>query len=83
MYVRVLTGRYAGEVRDIRADAAKQMLADGRAMEEDAPWPLFGKFATGGLVDSKPSIVGEAVTGSLLPAATVQKLKRAAGRSHG
>lgn len=33
MYVRVLTGRYAGEIRDIRSDAAKQMLADGRAVD--------------------------------------------------
>lgn len=31
MYVRLLSGRYAGEERDVRADAAKTMLADGRA----------------------------------------------------
>lgn len=83
MYVRVLTGRYAGEVRDIRSDAAKQMLADGRAMDADAPWPLFEKFASGGLVESTPAIVGESVTGSFLPLATVQKLTRGGRRNHG
>ncbi len=31
MYVRLLSGRYAGEERDVRVDMAKQMLADGRA----------------------------------------------------
>jgi hypothetical protein len=31
MWVRLLSGRYAGEERDVRADQAKAMLADGRA----------------------------------------------------
>jgi hypothetical protein len=31
MWVHLLTGRYAGEERDVRPDQAKVMLADGRA----------------------------------------------------
>lgn len=38
MYVRLLTGRYAGEERDVRADMARTMIADGRAERVvDAP----------------------------------------------
>jgi hypothetical protein len=31
MYLRLKTGRYAGEVRDVEIRAARVMLADGRA----------------------------------------------------
>jgi hypothetical protein len=31
MWVRLLSGCYAGQERDVRADQAKVMLADGRA----------------------------------------------------
>jgi hypothetical protein len=32
MWVRLLSGRYAGEERDVRPDQARVMLADGRAV---------------------------------------------------
>lgn len=31
MEVLMKSGRYAGELRDVRPDCAKQMIADGRA----------------------------------------------------
>lgn len=31
MFVRLLIGRYAGEVRDVLTPIARQMVADGRA----------------------------------------------------
>lgn len=31
MEVRMKSGRYAGELRDVRPDCARQMIADGRA----------------------------------------------------
>jgi hypothetical protein len=69
MYVRLLTGRYAGEERDIRADAARVMLADGRA---ELP------FAIGGIVPSdKTLIVGERVQGLRLPASLAAKFEEA------
>lgn len=37
MYVRLLTGRDAGEVQDLRWESAQQMIADGRAELPDAP----------------------------------------------
>ena len=33
MYVRLNIGRYAGEIRDVVSEAARQMLADGRASD--------------------------------------------------
>jgi hypothetical protein len=50
MYVRVLTGRYAGEIRDIRSDAAKQMLADGRATD---PYDEASKTSPSSQVEEK------------------------------
>ena len=69
MYVRLLSGRYAGEERDIRADAARVMLRDGRA---ELP------FANGGVVDgSKIALVGESVIGSILPAVIAARFEAA------
>jgi len=39
MMVRVLVGRDAGAVRDIRAAEAHAMLQDGRALPADMPFP--------------------------------------------
>jgi hypothetical protein len=33
MEVLMKSGRYAGELRDVRPDCAKQMIADGRATD--------------------------------------------------
>jgi hypothetical protein len=32
MYLKLQSGRYAGEIRDVRVDQAREMLADGRAV---------------------------------------------------
>jgi len=49
MYVRVLFGRYAGEVRDIESASARLMLEDGRAENP------FAEFATGGEIPAVSS----------------------------
>jgi hypothetical protein len=67
MHVRLLTGRYAGEIRDVRSDAARQMLADGRAADPDS--------AVGGIVDAEPLLVGEVVHDHFIPAATAARMK--------
>lgn len=33
MEVRLRIGRYAGEIKDVAPDVAKQMIADGRATD--------------------------------------------------
>ncbi len=33
MYIRMLTGRYAGELRDVREEEAKAMLLSGQALD--------------------------------------------------
>ena len=33
MYLKLLTGKYAGEIRDLAPEAARAMLASGRAVD--------------------------------------------------
>lgn len=35
MYLKLQSGRYAGEMRDVRVDQARLMLADGRAVRPE------------------------------------------------
>lgn len=39
LYIRLKIGRYAGEIKDVISEAARQMLADGRAEDPYAPGP--------------------------------------------
>jgi hypothetical protein len=72
MQVRLKTGRYAGELQDVRPDCARQMIADGRASDPR----LEGGFACGGLVpEGTPFTVGESCHGSFLPRAVVDKFE--------
>jgi hypothetical protein len=74
MYIRLNFGPKAGEIQFFRTDVARQLIANGRA--EDPSAELRG-FATGGIVSAgEPVLVGETVTGSFLPRATVEKFEK-------
>lgn len=74
MYVRMLTGRYKGEVREASPAAARAMLADGRAERfypaVDAPGPIAAEPVAAEPIESgKPS-------GSLSPASEKHATKQ-------
>lgn len=59
MFVRMKAGAYAGQVREIKFEAAREMIADGRAERVDRPDPAPAETsqprAAAGIAREKPA----------------------------
>lgn len=73
MEVRLKFGRYEGEVRDVAAHIALELIADGRA--EDPRMDGLKIFASGGIVPGVVAIVGESVQDFVIPKAVAEKIE--------
>ena len=72
MEVRLQIGRYAGELRDVEPEAAREMIADGRATD-----PRFDDFPLGKVVVAGTTQVGERAHETLFPRAIANHLEAA------
>jgi hypothetical protein len=84
MYVEILDGRYAGQMRDMEPGAAMDLINVGRAKRYGEPTlatpPLPGGYSgtpvSGGIAEDSPTLVGEHAGETILPRTVAEKFRK-------